>query len=141
MGEPLEDIYPEVLRAHYEQPRNFAVLDDATATASASNPLCGDEVSVYIKVGDDGTVSEVTFQGHLCAVSTASASMMSEAVRNKTPEQIAVIRGDFESMMRGRDSVSLGDLDALRGIRRYRVRLRCALLPWEALREACKGLG
>ncbi len=141
MSERLDEIYPEILKEHYERPHNRRAVEDATAIASASNPLCGDEVSVYVKVGSGGTVTEVTFEGHLCAVSTASASMMSEAVKNRTPEQVAAIRDDFESMMRGRDSVSLGDLDALRGIRRYRVRLRCALLPWEALREACKGLG
>ncbi len=141
MSERLDEIYPEILKEHYERPRNRKILEDATASASASNPLCGDEVSVYVKAESGGTVSVVTFEGHLCAVSTASASMMSEAVKNRTPDQVAAVRSDFESMMRGRDSVSLGDLDALRGIRRYRVRMRCALLPWEALREACKGLG
>ena len=132
----LEDIYPEVLRAHYEQPHNRAVLEDATATGSASNPLCGDEVSVYLKA--DGTaVTAVTFQGHLCAVALASASMMSEAVKDKTLDEVAAMREAFEAMMRGRESISLGELDALRSVRRYRVRVRCALLPWEALQEAC----
>jgi nitrogen fixation protein NifU and related proteins len=135
MGQ-LEDIYPEVLRRHFEQPHNYAVLDDATATGAASNPLCGDEVSVFLKL-DGGAVSTITFQGHLCAVSMASASMMSEAVKNKTLDEVAAMREAFEAMMRGRESISLGELDALRSVRRYRVRVRCALLPWEALREAC----
>jgi nitrogen fixation NifU-like protein len=81
--------------------------------------------------------STVTFQGHLCAVAMASASMMSEAVKNKALDEIATIRETFTAMMRGSDSTSLGELDALRSVRRYRVRVRCALLPWEALQEAC----
>jgi nitrogen fixation NifU-like protein len=81
--------------------------------------------------------STVTFQGHLCAVAMASALMMSEAVKNKALDEIATIRETFTVMMRGSDSTSLGELDALRGVPRYRVRVRCALLPWEALQEAC----
>ena len=135
MGQ-LEDIYPEVLKAHYEHPHNRAVLEGATATGSASNPLCGDEVTVYLKA-DDSAVSAVSFQGHLCAVALASASIMSEAVKNKALDQVEEMREAFEAMMRGRESASLGELDALRSVRKYRVRVRCALLPWEALREAC----
>jgi nitrogen fixation NifU-like protein len=132
----LEDIYPDVLRMHYEQPHNFVLLEDASATGSASNPLCGDELSVYLKTDGDA-VSRVTFQGHLCAVAMASASMMSEAVKDKSLQEIAQMREAFAGMMRGRESVSLGDLDALQSVRRYRVRVRCALLPWQALQEAC----
>jgi nitrogen fixation NifU-like protein len=132
----LEDIYPDVLRDHYEQPRNCSVLDDATAVGAASNPLCGDELSVYLKAEDE-TVKRVTFQGHLCAVATASASIMSEAVKDKTLDEIAAMRESFTAMMRGRESSSMGALDALSSVRRYRVRVKCALLPWEALREAC----
>ncbi|HTY54844.1 MAG TPA: SUF system NifU family Fe-S cluster assembly protein [Candidatus Binataceae bacterium] len=135
----LEDIYPDLLRMHYEQPHNCVVLEDASATGSASNPLCGDELSVYLKNEGD-KVAKVTFQGHLCAVATASASMMSEAVKNKSLEEVAQIREAFAGMMRGRDSASLGDLDALQSVRRYRVRVRCALLPWQALLEACNAL-
>ncbi|MGD0075900.1 MAG: Fe-S cluster assembly sulfur transfer protein SufU [Candidatus Binataceae bacterium] len=132
----LDDIYPEALKAHYERPHNLAVLDDATATDTESNPLCGDDVSVYVKT-DGSAVAAVTFQGHLCAVAMASASMMSEAVKDKTLDEVAKMGEAFAAMMRGSDSVSLGELDALRSVRKYRVRVRCALLPWEALRKAC----
>jgi nitrogen fixation NifU-like protein len=137
MSERLDEIYSGRLKEHYEKPRNYGPLETATASASASNPICGDQVSVHLQAAG-GTVCQLTFEGHLCAVSLASASMMSEAVRNKTLSEIARARGAFEAMMRGNDSVSLGELDALRGIRRYRVRVRCALLPWEALRMACE---
>ena len=139
MRDRLNDIYPETLREHYENPRNYRVLEGETSHASAVNPVCGDEVTVYLK-GNKEKVCEVTFQGHLCAISLASASLMSEAVENRSLQEIAITNRDFESMMRGSDSVALGDLDALRAIRTYRVRIRCALLPWEALREACRVL-
>jgi len=132
----LEDIYPDVLRDHYEQPRNCSVLDEPTAVGTASNPLCGDELSVYLKAEDEA-VKRVTFQGHLCAVATASASMMSEAVKERTFDEVAAMRESFTAMMRGREDTSMGELDALRSVRRYRVRVKCALLPWEALLEAC----
>jgi nitrogen fixation NifU-like protein len=135
MSDRLNEIYPETLRKHYEEPRNYRLMQDETGQASAVNPVCGDEVTIYLK-GDKGKVSEVTYQGHLCAISMASASLMSEAVRDRSPQEIAETTRSFEAMMRGSDSVSLGDLDALRSIRAYRVRIRCALLPWEALRKA-----
>jgi nitrogen fixation NifU-like protein len=139
MSDRLNDIYPETLREHYENPRNYRVLEGATSEALAMNPVCGDEVKVYLKANKE-KVSEVTFQGHLCAISLASASLMSEAVRDRTPQEVAITSRDFEAMMRGSDSIALGDLDALRSIRAYRVRIRCALLPWEALRKACQVL-
>jgi nitrogen fixation NifU-like protein len=139
MAGRLNDIYPETLRKHYEDPRNYRQIEDESSKATAVNPVCGDEVTIYLK-GDKIKVSEVTYQGHLCAISMASASLMSEAVRDRSPQEIAAISRNFEAMMRGSDSVALGDLDALRSIRTYRVRIRCALLPWEALRKACEVL-
>lgn len=136
MRDRLNSIYPDTLREHYENPRNYRMPGGETSHASAVNPVCGDEITVYLKSNKE-KVCEVAFQGHLCAISLASASLMSEAVENRTFREIAVISRDFESMMRGSDSVALGDLDALRSIRTYRVRIRCALLPWEALRKAC----
>ena len=139
MSGRLNDIYPDTLRKHYEEPRNYRPMEGERSKASAVNPVCGDEVTVYLK-GDKSKVMEVTYQGHLCAISMASASLMSEAVRGRSGQEISATSRDFETMMRGSDSVSLGDLDALRSIRTYRVRIRCALLPWEALRKACEVL-
>jgi len=81
----------------------------------------------------------VTFDGHVCAISKASASLMTDAVVGKSATEIGALREAFGRMMRGDDAVSLGALDALKGVRRYRVRVRCALLPWEALETALKG--
>jgi nitrogen fixation NifU-like protein len=133
----LDEIYQQALRAHYEHPHNEGVLRDATGTGRASNPVCGDEVSVYVIMGPAGARA-ASFDGHLCAISKASASLMTDAVVGKSAREIADLRDAFARMMRGDDAVSLGALDALKGVRRYRVRVRCALLPWEALQMAVK---
>ena len=134
----LDDIYREALREHYEEPHNFGALPEANAVGRASNPTCGDEISVYLRL-DAGDARAAAFDGHLCAISTASASLMTDAVAGKTSTEIADLRGAFTRMMRGDETVSLGALDALRGVRRYRVRVRCAVLPWEALDRALHG--
>ena len=134
----LDDIYRQALRDHYEEPHNFGALTQANAVGRASNPTCGDEISVYLRL-DEGDARAASFEGHLCAISTASASLMTDAVAGKTASEIAGLRAAFARMMRGDETVSLGALDALRGARRYRVRVRCALLPWEALDRALRG--
>jgi nitrogen fixation NifU-like protein len=133
MSERLDEIYSKKLKEHYEKPRNYGPLEGATANASMSNPLCGDQVFVHVR-SFEGKVRQLSYEGHLCAVSLASASMMSTAVKDKSSAEIKKLIDVFEAMMKGNDSVSLGELDALRSVRRYRVRVRCALLPWEALR-------
>ena len=137
MGE-LEDIYQQALRTHFEQPHNYGVLEGATSSGRATNPVCGDEVLVYLAMGPAGARA-ASFDGHLCAISKASASLMTDAVVGKSATEIGALREAFGRMMRGDDAVSLGALDALKGVRRYRVRVRCALLPWEALETALKG--
>jgi len=134
----LDDIYQQALREHYEEPHNFGVLSDANAIGRASNPTCGDEISVYLRLDAEGARA-TAFEGHLCAISRASASLMTDAVAGKNSTEIAALGAAFTRMMRGDESVSLGALDALRGVRRYRVRVRCALLPWEALDKALRG--
>ena len=135
MNERLDEIYTEKLKEHYQRPQNYGPLESATANASMSNPLCGDQVFVHLR-SFDGKVCQINYEGHLCAVSLASASMMSTAVKDKSLAEIKKMIEAFEAIMKGNDSVSLGELDALRSIRRYRVRVRCALLPWQALRMA-----
>jgi len=134
----LDDIYQQALREHYEEPHNYGVLAEANARGRASNPTCGDEICVYLRL-EPGGARAAAFDGHLCAISMASASLMTDAVAGKTSAEIAGLRDAFTRMMRGDEAVSLGALDALRGVRRYRVRVRCALLPWEALEKALEG--
>jgi hypothetical protein len=131
----------QIMRARHQAESGTWVLDEVRHAGRDAALLCSGR-------SEDGTFQrsrtakkvefvDVTFQGHLCAVAMASESMMSEVVKDKALDEIATIRETFTAMMRGSDSTSLGELDALRRVRRYRVRVRCALLPWEALQEAC----
>ncbi len=134
----MTDLYEGELMAHVKAPHNRGRLAGAAAHGRADNPLCGDEVDVYLHLGDR-TVAEASFDGQLCAVGTASASLMTEAIKGRTKEEIADLRARVASMLEGREGPPLGALEALRSVRQYRVRIRCALLPWDALDRACAG--
>ena len=136
----LNDLYQELIIDHSKRPRNYGSLEDATHCCDGHNPLCGDAVTVYIKV-EDGVVVEAKFEGNGCAISTASASMLTEAVRGKT---VAEVEALFESFRRaltdsGADpgpEVDLGSLESLRGVKEYPMRVKCATLPWHTLHAA-----
>jgi nitrogen fixation NifU-like protein len=130
------DLYAGLLRAHYEAPHNHGPMQGAGAVGKATNPLCGDEVVVYLKM-EGRRVAAVGFDGHVCAVGKASASMMTDAATGRTAAQLTRLGACVETMLRGNGATQLGTLEALRVVRRYAMRVRCALLPWEALRAAC----
>jgi nitrogen fixation NifU-like protein len=127
---------------HYKKPRNFRVIEDAPHTAAGHNPLCGDRVTVFLKV-NDGKVSDVAFQGSGCAISTASASLMTESLKGKTLEDVEAIFGRFHRLVTGDESSdngpSLGKLEVFAGVREFPVRVKCATLPWHTLRAALAG--
>ena len=142
----LEDLYREVIIDHYRSPRNREALDEPTATAEGVNPLCGDEVTVEIKM-DNGTVDAISVRGQGCSISQSSASMMSDMVKGKSRAEIDEIIAKFKSMMDIESDGStvidpdkpgsvLGDLEALYGVRKFPVRIKCANLPWTTLTEA-----
>ena len=140
----LEDLYREVILDHYRNPRNKTPLPHADATAEGVNPLCGDEVTVELAFDGD-TVTGISVHGQGCSISQSSASMMSAAVKSKTRSQIDELAAKFRALMDADgdaevdDSApgsTLGDLEALRGVRQYPVRIKCALLPWTTLEEA-----
>lgn len=133
----VDDLYLGVLREHYDAPHNFGRLDDASAVGHVANPLCGDEVTVYLRLQGD-RFAAVLFEGQLCAVSRASASLMTDAVNGQTLDEAMRLSASVEAMLKAQDDRSLGALDALRVVSRHRVRVRCGLLPWEALRAACE---
>ena len=140
----LEDLYKQVVLEHYRRPRNYGELPAADAVAEAHNPVCGDSVTVYLKEGDGGRLADVRFSGKMCAVSQASASLMSEAVRGRSFVEAMRLRGSFEAMMRERSvapDCDLGDLLALKSVVRYAVRVKCALLPWDGLASGIGSLG
>ncbi len=144
----LEELYREVILDHYRSPRNRRGLPQANASADGNNPLCGDDVHVDLVV-KDGTILEIGVTGQGCSISQASGSMMGEAVRNKTTEQVGELTDGFKGMM-GVDGATdpkldperpgavLGDLEALQGVRRFPVRIKCANLPWTTLEEALR---
>lgn len=138
MSGDLRDLYQEVILDHNRRPRNFGVLPDANRTAEGNNPLCGDRVTVYLRVDDD-RVREVSFEGSGCAISTASASLMTEALRGKTVAEVHELFHGFHDMVtRGSDSEALGKLAVFAGVREFPVRVKCATLAWHTLEAALK---
>jgi len=132
----LDDLYREVILDHYSHPRNKGELPDPDIKVEGANPLCGDELSIFVKL-DGGRVAEVRFVGRGCSISQASASMMTEQIKGKTLDEARALAGRFKAMMRG-EAVSedeLGELMALQGVRKFPVRVKCATLSWVALEQ------
>ena len=155
----LEDLYREIILDHYRSPRNRGELESPPATrVEGFNPLCGDEIVVYLDLSDDGVVQDIRIGGQGCSISQSSASMMSAAVKGKTVEEVKDLTRTFKSMMSihessldgGEDSDGtlmeangtaaapgpmLGDLEALRGVVKFPVRIKCATLSWNTLAQ------
>jgi nitrogen fixation protein NifU and related proteins len=139
----LDDIYKEVILDHYKAPRNKRELPGANHVCSRNNPLCGDEITVEAKV-DDGTIAEVTFQGAGCSISQSSASMMTEATTGKPVDDALALASAFRGMMAGEvqpDEDLFGDLIALKGVVKYPIRIKCAVLAWDVLQDALQSDG
>jgi nitrogen fixation NifU-like protein len=139
----LEELYKEVILDHYRNPRNKRELSGADISCTKNNPLCGDEITVRARV-EGGTVSAVAFEGQGCSISQASASMLTETVQGKTLEEAGGLASQFRGMMEGKVEPSeeeFGDLVALKGVVKYPVRIKCAVLAWDVLQEALSGAG
>ncbi len=139
----LDDIYKETILDHYKNPRNKRDLPGAELACTGNNPLCGDEIGVFAHL-EDGRVAEVTFQGAGCSISQSSASMMTAAVAGKTVEGALAMAAEFRGMMAGEVDPSeerFGDLVALKGVVKYPIRIKCAVLAWDVLQEALEGAG
>jgi len=137
----LDDLYREIILDHYRSPRNRGSLEQPTATGEGDNPLCGDEVRVDLDIRD-GRVLDVRFVANGCSISQASASMMTEAIKGLSLEEVESLFEAFKGMMYGADEVdmeALGDLEALQGVRKFPVRVKCATLAWNTLQEALEG--
>ena len=137
----LSALYQEVILDHYRRPRNRGTLAEPTGSASLRNPLCGDEVDVQVTV-QDGRVADVKFGGRGCSISQASASMMTELVKGRTPDEVHALGERFAEMIRGNAEAAkdqaLGQARALSGVSRFPTRVRCALIAWEAMARAVK---
>jgi nitrogen fixation protein NifU and related proteins len=139
----LDDLYKEVILDHYKNPRNKRPLPGAELSCSRNNPLCGDEITVYAHL-ENGVVADVAFQGQGCSISQASASMMTDAIAGKRLEEAETLASDFRGMMAGDvgpDEDEFGDLVALKGVVKYPIRIKCAVLAWDVFQEALSGTG
>ena len=145
----LEEMYRQVILDHYRNPRHSGKLEHPDAHAEGDNPLCGDEISLDVAF-DGNVVNDVRIAGKGCSISQASASMMAEAVVGKSMDEIRELAHRFKAMLEieegdagldpARPGANLGDLEALQGVRRFPVRIKCADLPWVTLAEALENL-
>ena len=136
----LSELYQEVILDHNKRPRNYRVLEDANRTSEGLNPLCGDQMTVYLKVTDD-VIEDIGFQARGCAISKASASLMTDRVKGKTAAEAEEIFEKVHKMLRGEldpEADGLGKLAVLSGVREFPSRVKCATLSWHALRAALK---
>ncbi|GIK98382.1 MAG: iron-sulfur cluster assembly scaffold protein [Alphaproteobacteria bacterium] len=139
----LRDLYQEIILDHNKRPRNFGKPAHPTHEARGDNPLCGDKVTVYLTV-ENGLVKEAAFEGRGCAISTASASLMTESVKGKPVAEVQALFHRFHDMMTGNapDAAGIDELDKLQvlsGVREYPMRVKCATLSWHTLTAALEG--
>ncbi len=138
----LNDLYRDVILDHNRRPRNFGELDGADASVEGFNPMCGDRLTVRVKMLDQ-TIADIRFEGEGCAISTASASLMTEAVKGKTRDQALALFDRVHHLLTDDEASSeeLGKLAALSGVRTYPARVKCASLCWHTLASALRSPG
>jgi nitrogen fixation protein NifU and related proteins len=136
----LSGLYQEVILDHSKRPRNFRVLDDATARAEGYNPLCGDRLTLYLRLDGD-RISDIAFKGSGCAISTASASILTETLKGKTREEAEGLFETFHDLVTGKRSApdNLGKLAVFSGVSEFPARVKCATLSWHTLKSALAG--
>ena len=142
MSDDLRDLYQEIVLDHGRNPRNFRHPPDCNRSAEGDNPLCGDRLIVYLKLDGDGTIQDAAFEGRGCAISMASASMMTEMVRGRSGAEARALFENFHRLVAGEgeaEGEALDKLVALSGVRRFPMRVKCATLPWHAMTAAMDG--
>ena len=139
----VQDLYRELIIDHSRNPRHFGKLENATHTADGINPLCGDKLKIYVCVGTDGSIESTCFEGSGCAISVASASLMTDAMKGKTTDEAEQIFNNFHVLVttdgEDADLDKLGKLAALAGVREYPTRVKCATLCWHTLHSILEG--
>lgn len=141
----VNELYQQVILDHYKNPRNFQKLESANHSAQGHNPLCGDQVTVFLELDGD-TIKEISFQGSGCAISKASASMMTVSLKGKTRAEVETLFNEFHRMVKGELDVHagthhLGKLEIFAGVSEFPVRVKCASLAWHTLRAALESPG
>jgi len=137
----LRELYQEVILDHSRHPRHYGALDDASHKAEGYNPLCGDRVTVYLKLGADNRVADIKFQGKGCAISQASASMMTDMLKGRTAAEADRLMRGFLHLVKGEDASDLPEddrerLEVMGGISEFPMRVKCATLAWHTYRNA-----
>jgi len=139
---PLENLYREIILDHFKSPRNFGKLEHPAVVAHHENPLCGDKIELQIAIDEGFKISEIKFYGHGCAISQASASMMTVAVKEKSIDEVRKLMSRFKSLFSDEapasDVVEWGELKALEGVKKFPTRVECATLAWIALEKCLK---
>ena len=137
-GAALDDLYREILLDHYRSPRNRGRLDAPTASADGANPLCGDQITLDVVLDGDGNVVDVAFEGSGCSISQASSSMMTGYVKGRPAAEALAGVEAFQRMMVDGEALDeeFGDIEALSGVRKFPVRVKCASLAWKTLEQA-----
>jgi nitrogen fixation NifU-like protein len=140
----LQDLYQELIVDHSKNPRNKGKLDDCSSSAEGYNPLCGDRIHLYLKVDENDVIRDVKFEGSGCAISTASASIMSQTLKGQTRKQAEVLFETFHYMLTGpkdpaHHAPKLGKLAVFAGVSEFPARVKCATLAWHTMRNALHG--
>ncbi len=139
LSDDLRDLYQQVILDHSKSPRNHGQLTDCVHV-HGDNPTCGDEIDMYVKFNDEGGIADIKFDGQGCAISQASASMMTVKIKGATRDQATAMLKDFRSVVTGEGSVqdedALGELILLEGVQKFPQRVKCAMLGWRALEQA-----
>jgi len=137
-----DDFYQEIILDHYRQPRNLGEIHHSCTSVEHDNPVCGDHIKLMVHTNGEGKIDDIKFSGSGCAISMASASMMTEEVLGKSVEEVKTSIEDFVETMRGEKNADIldeyGDLSALKGVIKFPVRVKCATLSWHALKDALK---
>jgi nitrogen fixation NifU-like protein len=144
MDESLRDLYQEVILDHSRHPRHFGVLAGATHSGEGLNPLCGDRVKVYLNVNGMGRVEDISFEGRGCAISQASASLMTDMVKGRNLDDAQRLMGGFLHLVKGEDAGALSAedrerLDVMAGVSEFPMRVKCATLAWHTMKSALEG--
>jgi nitrogen fixation NifU-like protein len=137
----LRELYQEVILDHSRHPRHYGALDQASHKAEGYNPLCGDRVTVYLQLGEDGRVADIKFEGKGCAIRQASASMMTDLIKGRTQEEAERLMNGFLHLVKGEDASGLSaddreTLDVMAGISEFPMRVKCATLAWHTYKNA-----
>ena len=144
MDDTLRELYQEVILDHSRHPRHFGKLDHATHSGEGYNPLCGDRVNIYLNVGTDGRVKDIAFEGKGCAISQASASLMTDMLKGRTVAEAEELMDGFLHLVKGEDAGALPEddrerLDVMAGVSAFPMRVKCATLAWHTMKSALEG--